>query len=119
MLLIDAFHEGGWAMYPIMLSGIVLLVVSARYAAGREPRLEALISQLRAVTLTSGLAGSLIGLVHYFAGRSESSSALFSVATARGISEMINATGLAVFLLLFSSILCAVGASRTALSRPA
>ena len=118
MFLIDAFQEGGWAMYPIMLSGILLLVVSARYASERESQLEPLISQLRAVTLTSGLAGSLIGLVHYLVGRTESSAALVSLATARGVSEMVNDTGLSVFLLLFSSILCAVGAFRATLTRP-
>lgn len=117
MLLIDAFQEGGWAMYPIMLSGILLLTVSARSASGRAPQLEPLIRQLRAVTLTSGLAGSLMGLVHYFVALSPNAPESYHLGAARGISEMINATGLAVFLLLFSSIACAVGAYRA--TRPA
>ena len=116
MLLIDAFQQGGFAMYPIMLAGILLLTASARYAARLDPRQEPLVRQLRAVTLTSGLAGSLLGLVHYFVGLNESVPELRSLVTAKGISEMVNDTGLAVFLLLFSSIVCAVGSYRNTLT---
>lgn len=119
MLLIDAFQEGGWAMYPIMVSGILLLVVSARYVRWPEQRLEPLIRQLRAVTLTGGLVGSLLGLVHYFAGVTESTPELRRMVTARGISEMVNDTGLALILLLFSSIVCAAGVYRATLTRSA
>lgn len=118
MLLIDAFQQGGFAMYPILLAGILLLAVSARYASSLDVRLEPVIRQLRAVTLTSGIAGSLLGLVHYFAGLNQSSAELRSLVCARGISEMVNDTGLAVFLLLFAYIVCAVGAYRTAQLRP-
>jgi hypothetical protein len=74
---------------------------------------------LRAVTLTSGLVGALLGLVHYFAGLSESSAELRRLVSARGISEMVNDTGLAVTLLLLSSIVCSIGAYRATLARPA
>lgn len=114
MLLLDAFHEGGVPMYPIMACGVALLVAAGRLAQRPDPRRLLVVQELRALTLVAGALGSLLGVMHTLV-------ALFGVPQdqrglllARGASESINNIGLALVMTLLATVISAVAMARSA-----
>lgn len=121
MILIDAFLEGGWFMYPILASGLTLVVSTVHRANFPSPQRDSLVRHLRATTLSLGLFGSLLGVVHALAGLAPPPPADsgLSLSVIKGICELINCTGQALVWLIASSIISSAGdfrASRSAAS---
>ena len=36
--MIEAFHEGGWPMFPILILGVLLVIAAVRYMEGAPKR---------------------------------------------------------------------------------
>ena len=67
-MLLEAFHAGGWPMYPILLFGLLLMAASVRYARTPEDRHMKLVRELRLLTLGTGILGSILGVIHSLSG---------------------------------------------------
>jgi hypothetical protein len=59
----DAFQMGGWGMWPILIFGVVLLGLSARYAVKPEARLMPMIVTSGMLTGLAGVLGCTMGII--------------------------------------------------------
>lgn len=59
----QAFHEGGWGMWPTLVLGTLALALAVRNAASPKPATMPLIVGLGAATLLAGALGVVTGLV--------------------------------------------------------
>jgi hypothetical protein len=112
--LSDAFHEGGWPMYPILVLGLLLIVAAARYAAQPQTRFVPVLRSLGIVTGVFGVLGTTLGMIHCLSAMHEVPNDLVIKITLLGLGESLNNLALSLFLILFASILTAVGALRAA-----
>mgnify|MGYP001010093963 CR=1 FL=1 len=61
--MIDAFRNGGFPMWFILVTGVALLVTTWRYMQGQDKRSRALSQGLSQVTLLLGVLGTVLGLI--------------------------------------------------------
>lgn len=61
--MIDAFRNGGFPMWFILVTGIALLATTWRYMQGQDKRSRALSQGLSQVTLLLGVLGTVMGLI--------------------------------------------------------
>ncbi len=59
----EAFHLGGWGMYPTTVFGILWIGAALRYAVGPEKRFVPLQISLGIMTLLAGTLGFVTGLI--------------------------------------------------------
>jgi biopolymer transport protein ExbB/TolQ len=112
--IVEAFHEGGWPMFPILALGILLLVAASRYAVHAEARLLPLVRNLMGLTFVFGVLGTTLGMIHCLSAMSEVPQDLVVKISMLGLGESLNNLALALFLIVFASMLTAVGALRAA-----
>ncbi len=109
----DAFHMGGWGMYPTLVFGVLLVAASVRYAATPERRFVPLQMSLGMVTLASGGLGFVTGMI-------KSALAIEGAGPDRrwiwvlGMGESLNNVALALALVTVGAIAASVGALRIA-----
>ena len=68
MTLMEAFRNGGWPMYPVLLSGTLLVAAAARYALRPLGEQQRLLRGLSLCTLLWGVLGTTLGLIHTLMG---------------------------------------------------
>lgn len=113
----EAFHLGGWGMYPTSIFGLLLIAASIRYAMSPERRFVPLQVSLGIMTLTSGGLGFVTGMI-------KSALAIYGApADMRwiwvvGMGESLNNVALALALLTIGAIAASVGALRIAREAP-
>ena len=113
----EAFHLGGFGMYPTLVFGLLLLAASFRYAVKPERRFVPLLMSLGLVTLMSGCLGFSLGLMKSFGAMGEvvsESKWIWMI----GASEALNNVALALILALIGGIAASVGALRIARGEP-
>ncbi len=113
----EAFHMGGFGMYPTLVFGLLLLAASVRYAFKPERRLVPLLVSLGLVTLTSGGLGVSLGLIKSFGAMGEvipENRWIWML----GTSEALNNIALALILSLMGGLAVSVGALRIARNEP-
>ena len=114
----EAFHMGGWGMYPTLIFGLLLIAASARYAVRPDRRVVPLQISLGLTTLFAGCLGFVTGVIR-------SLGALDAVPAEKrwiwmlGVSESLNNIGLALALVIIACLATAVGALRLAQAKPA
>jgi len=107
----DAFHSGGWGMFPTALFGLLMMAVSVRYAVRPDKRHVPLIVSAGVLTMVGGLLGFVTGLI-------KSLEALGGVGPERrfiwliGMGESLNNVGLALALVLAATLATTIGAWR-------
>lgn len=114
----EAFHMGGWGMFPTLVFGLLLLAASVRYAISPERRFVPLQVSLGILTLVAGGLGFVSGTIKsltYIGAVDPDARWLWLV----GIGESLNNIGLALALLVLSSIAATVGAYRFSQMEPA
>ncbi|WP_437291228.1 hypothetical protein [Sorangium sp. So ce406] len=114
----DAFHMGGWGMYPTLVFGLLLLAASVRYAISPERRFVPLQISLGILTLVSGGLGFVSGAIKsltYMGAVQPDARWLWMV----GIGESLHNVALALSLLVLSSLAATVGAYRCSQMNPA
>ena len=62
----DAFREGGWGMYPVVVLGLLLMVSAGRYAFDGEPVRLRFITILSVTLLVFSVEGTLTTLAKTF-----------------------------------------------------
>lgn len=58
-----SFQEGGWAMYPVFVIGLIVIGVAGRFALRGEHQLLAFIRWLLGALLATGAFGFIIGMM--------------------------------------------------------
>ena len=111
MSLYDAFREGGWPMFPILLSGLLLFLAAARYAMRPEARRVPLLWALGIVTLLWGGAGFTLGMIKTLGAMGQVPPEQRYIVLI-GLGECLNDVALALLLVLLGSMTAAVGAWR-------
>lgn len=61
--MIDFFRAGGWPMWPILVTGLILNLYAVRYAQRPEPQRRGLVRSLAIVNLLTGVLGTVLGLI--------------------------------------------------------
>jgi len=113
----EAFHMGGWGMYPTALFGLLLVAASIRYAVSPERRFVPLQVSLAIVTLASGGLGFVTGMI-------KSALAIDGAGPDKrwiwvlGMGESLNNVALALALITIGGLAATVGALRLARDSP-
>lgn len=99
------FHDGGWGMYPTAFSGFFLVLASVLVLIRPDRKFVPLLASLGAVTLLSGVLGTLVGVAN-------SMRFIHQVPVERqlgilsmGVAESLNVTVLALILVVLASLL--------------
>lgn len=111
--MVEAFHLGGFGMYPTLFFGVLLLVASVRYAIKPENRYIPLQVSLGILTLLSGALGFVTGVINSFMAMGD------VVPDKRwvwmfGVAESLHCIGLALILAVLAGIATSIGSLRFA-----
>lgn len=113
----EAFHLGGWGMYPTSVFGLLLIAAAIRYAMSPERRFVPLQVSLGIMTLASGGLGFVTGMI-------KSALAIDGAAADMrwiwvvGMGESLNNVALALALLTIGALAASLGALRIARGAP-
>jgi hypothetical protein len=103
----EAFHMGGWGMYPTLISGLVLLATAIGFAISPDARRRALVRALATLTMLVGTLGFVSGVIKTFT----SCAPTFQIAL-QGVGESLANIGLALVMLVAAGIATAIGVGR-------
>jgi hypothetical protein len=104
----DAFHAGGWGMYPTTLFGLVLLAFAVKYARDPNRRRLFLLRQLTVLVALSGTLGFVMGVIRTFMNMESEQLHIAFI----GVGESLNNIALALCMMILSRIIMAFGAAR-------
>jgi hypothetical protein len=104
----DAFHNGGWGMYPTTLFGLVLVAAAINYARQPAARRLAVIGHLNMLVLMSGILGVVTGCIKMCIHVPSDQLHLIVV----GFGEALNNVGLALCMMILARIIVTLGATR-------
>jgi hypothetical protein len=111
--MIEAFHMGGWGMFPTATFGLLLVAAALRYALTPERRLVPLVISLGLLTCASGGLGFVTGLI-------KSALAIEGAGPDKrwiwvlGMGESLNNVALALALSTIAALAASIGALRIA-----
>ena len=111
--MIEAFHLGGFGMFPTAIFGLMLIAASIRYAGSPERRFIPLQVSLGVMTLAAGGFGFVTGLIKSalaIEGAGPDHRWIWVV----GMGEALNNVALALLLLTIAAIASSIGALRIA-----
>jgi hypothetical protein len=111
--MVEAFHLGGWGMFPTAIFGLMLVAAGVRYAVSPERRYVPLLVSLGVMTLAAGSLGFVTGLIKSalaIPGAGPDSRWIWVV----GMGEALNNVALALLLTTLASVASSVGALRIA-----
>lgn len=117
--MIEAFHEGGWPMFPILILGVLLVIAAVRYCMTPEARNLQVVRSMASVTLLFGLLGTLLGMIHCLGAIHQLPHEMVVKITLLGLGESVNNLALALLLMVFAGLFTAVGALRASDRSPA
>lgn len=107
------FAAGGWGMFPTSMFGFFLIAASVLYAIRPGPRAARVTLTLAAVTFTSGLLGTFVGMgqsMHYIP-RVEAGKQVAILAL--GCEESLHVIVLGLILVTLAGVIAAVGTVRS------
>lgn len=112
------FRDGGWGMYPVTVFGLLLVAAAVLCVLRPERRFARIAGVLGVATLCAGFLGTSVGFIMSFRYLSQVPVEQRFTIAALGCAESLNDTVLALMLVVFSSLLGAVAATRAALREP-
>jgi uncharacterized membrane protein YfcA len=113
----EAFHHGGWGMYPTTIVGLVLVFAAVQYARQPDQRRLAIVRNLRLLTALVSLLGFTAGVIKSL--MSAGGHGEIATVVVVGIGESLNNVGLGLGLLVNAAIITTIGAVRAGSSRTA
>ena len=111
----DAFHQGGWGMYPTAIIVVVLVAASLRFAMRPDVRREPLLRQLSLLSFVIGALGTVTGCIKTFTSLEDTTPINYAVI---GLGEALNCVAFGICGVVLGGIFIAVGRARLA-SKPA
>jgi hypothetical protein len=111
--MLEAFHQGGFGMYPTGIFGVLLIASAVKYAMSPERRFVPLQFALGIMTLAAGSLGFVTGLIKSFeamGGVTEDKRWIWML----GAGESLHNLALAFLTLTVAAIIGSVGAARIA-----
>jgi hypothetical protein len=112
----DFFVEGGWAMYPVLILGLVLLGSTARFAIDLEPvrlRFITALSLALAVFIAAGLVINTAAVFFYLQSEERVPDAMYLRILAEGLKEASRPANLGLPLLGLGLIFVSIGFYRS------
>ena len=104
----EAFHHGGWGMFPTSFIGLVLVAAAVTYWLKPDRRRRAVVRNLEVMTAMSGVLGFVTGVIKTFMAVGDADPRLAIV----GTGESLNNVGLALCILILARILITLGSAR-------
>ena len=108
----DAFHHGGWGMYPTTIFGLVLIVTAVRYAMAPDAARALVVRRLSLLVFISGCLGFTVGCIKTFMAAAELPGSELGGLVITGIGESLNNIALAFCVLAIATIAMVAGAAR-------
>ena len=108
----EAFHQGGWGMYPTAIAGLVLIVTAIRYAIAPDALRAAVIRRLSLLTFIVGCLGFTVGLIKTCIGAGEMAPPDLGATIVQGFGESLNNVAFALCMLALAGIFATVGTAR-------
>ena len=105
----NAFHQGGWGMYPTAIAGIVLVAFAIRFAKSPERGRAELLRHLSRLTFLIGSLGTVTGTIKSFTSLDDKTPLQYGLV---GLGESLNCTGLAMVAMVLAGIIAAFGKAK-------
>ena len=109
----NAYHEGGWGMYPTTIMGILLVSAAIYYALKPERRNIWIVASVALMTFLAGVLGFTVGVINTM--RTATSGEIAGEPTSLalgGVGESLNNVALAFVFLILATIFVTVGVLR-------
>lgn len=110
----EAFHLGGWGMYPTTIIGLVTIFIAFMYARDPDRRRYAVVKTLSIVVALTSVLGFIVGTMKTFLGTADLPAMEAPHVALVGVGESLNNVALGLCILVLTWIMVAVGASRAA-----
>lgn len=107
----NAFHLGGWGMYPTAVAVLVLVAASIRYALKPDARKNPMLRQLSLLSFTVGALGTVTGCIKAFTGIEDASQTHYAII---GLGEALNCVAFGLCGVVLGGIFIAIGRARLA-----
>jgi hypothetical protein len=108
----EAFHHGGWGMFPTLLFGVILNVAAIQFARQpSRPRLR-LVKSLGLLTVLAGLLGFTAGCIKSFTSLGSYEGPDGHIVALIGVGESANNLGFAMAMLVVAAIAVSIGVAR-------
>jgi hypothetical protein len=111
----NAFHLGGWGMYPTAIAVLVLVAAAIRYALKPDARKNPLLRQLSLLSFTVGALGTVTGTIRAFTSIEDGSQSYYAII---GLGEALHCVAFGICGVVLGGIFIAIGRARLA-SKPA
>ena len=108
----QAFIEGGWGMYPILVFGLALLAAAGRHALSPDRKALPVIRALGVVTLVAGVLGFVTGVSTTARCLGEVPEGRMPAIALAGVGESLNDVAFALCFLVVAGLCVAVAALR-------
>lgn len=109
----EAFHMGGWGMYPTLFFGLLMIATALWYAVRPERRFTPLLVSCGLMTFVSGCLGFCTGVIRSLAAVGQVSAEMRYISLI-GIAESLTNVVLAFVLIMLAMLAVSVGAWRLA-----
>ena len=109
--MLDALHEAGWPIYPVLFFGFTSLLFAFRYARTPKREVLAVVVAFGLGCVIMGCLGTVLGVIHTVSNVEKMPPAdrwIFIV----GLRESLNNMGAALFIAVFDVVLVCVGLVR-------
>jgi hypothetical protein len=105
----DAFHHGGWGMYPTLIIGVVLVAAAIRFARNPEGGRGELVRHLSRLTFLVGSLGTVTGTIKSFMSMEDTTPINYALV---GLGESLNCMAFGMCMMIIAGIITAVGKAK-------
>jgi hypothetical protein len=109
----EAFHQGGWGMYPTTIVGLFVIIAAARYAMQPDRRRLAIVRTLSVLTFLVATLGFVTGVIRTFISAAGVDVHELGGCVVAGVGESLNNLGLGLVLLVIATLATVVGRVRS------
>jgi hypothetical protein len=105
----EAFHHGGWGMYPTLIAGVVLVAAAIRYARTPDRGRGELVKHLSRLTFLVGALGTVTGTIKSFMSMEDTTPINYALV---GFGESLHCVAFGMCMMIIAGIISAVGKAK-------
>jgi hypothetical protein len=109
----EAFHLGGWGMYPTLVAGLILMFSAIQYARHPEAARLRVVRFLSVLVMLTSCLGFVSGVIKTCTSVSPALGPDLGMIVITGIGESLTNIGAGLVWLVMSTIVATFGAART------